>query len=301
MARIIAIANRKGGVGKTTTAVSLGAALAERGKRVLLVDLDSQQSLCDSLRVRVPKPGLADVLFSQLLLGVGYLEEVFADVGNIAVVGGYDLDRTDAQLSSYGSGWEHALDLALGTASSRFDFVLLDCSPSLGCLTVNALTAADQLLVPVQTEFLAVSQLASILSAAERVRATTNPKLEVTGFLPTLFDVRTRHSVEVLMKISSEADRYRVRLFRPIPRTVRIAEAAARGKPVTQYAPRSDAAMAYAALAAEIERAPCGKGTALAATTGETPSTVEHSQAFWEGIAADVIFQSAARAHACAR
>lgn len=291
MARIIAIANRKGGVGKTTTAVSLGAALAGRGRRVLVVDLDSQQNLCVSLRVRAPKPGLGDVLFSQLLLGVGSLGDVLVEAGDFTIVGGFDLELTDAQMNCYGTGWEHALQMALEPESSRFDFVLLDCSPSLGCLTVNALTAADQVLVPVQTEFLAVSQLASIMAAVERVRATTNPRIGVAGFLPTLFDARTRHSVEVLMRISTEADRYRARVFRPIPRTVRVAEAAARGEPISRYAPRSDAAIAYESLAIELERdsrkglAPCP-----VSTMEERPS-MERSQAFWERIAADAILR----------
>jgi chromosome partitioning protein len=254
MARIIAIANRKGGVGKTTTTVSLGAALAARGKRVVLVDLDSQQSLCASVRARPPKPGLADVIFTRVILDIGELQEVLVEVGDMAVAGGYGLEHAEAQLAYYGSGWENALKSVLEPESQFFDFMLLDCSPSLGCLTTIALTAADEVLVPVQTEFLAVKQLAGIMSVVEKIKSKLNPTLEVAGFLPTLFDIRTRHAMEVLMKVSTEADRYGVRLFQPIPRTVRMAEAAASGKPITTYSPQSVASMAYRALAAEIDR-----------------------------------------------
>lgn len=284
MARIIAVANRKGGVGKTTTTVSLGAALAARGKRVLLVDLDSQQSLCSSLKVEAGRPGLGDVLFSHFVVGVGNLQEVFVDVGSMAVAGGCDLAHIDAQLRYYGSGWEYALALTLGNESSLFDFVLLDCSPSLGCLTINALAAADEVLIPIQTEFLAVSQLAAILSTVDSVRESTNPNLEVAGFLPTLFDVRTRHSVDVLMKISTEAVRHGVRVFRPIPRTVRVAEAAASGKPISEFAPQSAAALSYDALAVAIERRHW--------TEDPLKSTMEESQALCERVAAETLLGS---------
>ena len=254
MAHIIAIANRKGGVGKTTTTISLGAALAERGARVLLVDLDSQQNLCASLGARPPKPGLADVLFTKAFLDVGELGEILVDAGGMAIAGGYGLSNLESQLRGYGIGWQHVLKTALTSESELFDFVLLDCNPSLDCLTTIALAAADEILVPVQTEFLAANQLSGIMAAVDDIRATFNPKLEVAGFLPTLFDVRTRHAVEVLMKISTEADRYGARLFHPIPRTIRMAEAAARGEPICKYAPKSTAALAYQAVAAELDR-----------------------------------------------
>ena len=252
MARTVAIANHKGGVGKTTTTVSLGAALAERGQRVLLVDLDIQQNLCTSLRAPTPKPGLADVLFSIALLDAAELSEVLVHVWGMSVAGGYGLADAASQLNYYGRGSEKSLKLALAPQSHLFDFVLLDCGPSLNYLTISALVAAGEVLVPVQTEFLALTQLSSMMSTAQDIKARLNPELKVTGFVPTMYDRRTRHSLEVLEQIAALAYRYRVRAFKPIPKTIRMAEAAATGKPISIYAPESPAALAYNALAAEI-------------------------------------------------
>lgn len=285
MAHVIAIANRKGGVGKTTTALNLGSVLAARGHRVLLVDLDSQQSLAQSLRVPIPKPGLADVLVMQFALGIGDLRGALTDVGGVTVAAGYDLPSIDVELCHYGAGWEWTLRLALEPELDGFDFVFLDCSPSLGSLTMNALAAADEVLVPVQTEFLAVSQLSATLSAVEQVRRSLNGGLRVAGFLPTLFDLRTRHAVEILMKISTQADRYRVRVFRPIPRTVKVPEASASGEALVHYAPRSSAGIAYEELATEIERRGDRRGEIL--VSNPTPSCLSQSQSFCERIAAD--------------
>jgi chromosome partitioning protein len=258
MARIIAVANHKGGVGKTTTTLSLGAALAEKGNRVLLVDLDPQQDLCTSLGVPMPKPGLADVLSTAVLLETADLSDAFVDVGGMTVVGGYDLANAEEYLSYYQDS-EKALGWALVPQSHRFDFVLLDCGPSVSFFTVSALAAADELLVPIQTEFLALNQLPAIMSTVLDVRRRLNPRLRVAGFIPTLFDGRTRHALEIIEQIAVQAIRYQVRAFKPIPKTVRMAEAAAAGRPISQYAPQSSACLAYHALAEEFDREERGR------------------------------------------
>jgi chromosome partitioning protein len=200
MAYSLAIAHRKGGVGKTTTTISLGAALAARGRRVLLVDLDPQQNLTTSLKAPKKKPGLADVLSTAVLLETAELSDTFVDVCGMTVVGGYELASAGNYLSFYKDA-EKALKWAIEPQSCQFDFVLMDCGPSMSFFTISALAAADALLVPVQTEFLALSQIPAIMSTVEDVRRRLNPELEVCGFLPTMFDNRTRHSLEVLEQI----------------------------------------------------------------------------------------------------
>lgn len=253
MARTIAVANLKGGVGKTTTTVSLGAALADRGYRVLLVDIDPQQDLCASLRVRIPRSGLADVLFSLLLFERAELSEAFVEVQGLTVAGGYGLQEAESELAPHKDS-ESALKFVLAPHLDQFDIVLLDCGPSMGYLTRSALTAADEVLIPIQTEFLALHDLPGILSAVESIQARLNPALKVTGLVPTLFDARTRHALQILEKVANQANLYRVPAFQPIPKTIRLAEASAAGRTISEYAPESSAALAYHRLAIEIER-----------------------------------------------
>jgi chromosome partitioning protein len=252
MAHAIAIANHKGGVGKTTTTISLGATLAEKGRDVLLVDLDPQQNLCTSLKALKPRPGLADVLTTAALLETAELSDAFVEACGMTVVGGYDLGNTETYLSYYPEA-EKALHWALAPQAHRFDYILMDCGPSISFFTISALAAANTLLVPIQTEFLALNQLPAIMSTVDDVRTKLNPRLEVGGFLPTMFDGRTRHALEILEQIAVQASRYGVRGLKPIPKTIRLAEAAASGRPISGYAPDSPAAEAYEDLAAEIE------------------------------------------------
>jgi chromosome partitioning protein len=252
MAYAMAIAHRKGGVGKTTTTISLGAALAARGRRVLLVDLDPQQNLSTSLKAPKKKPGLADVLSTAVLLETAELSDAFVDVCGMTVVGGYELASAENYLSFYKDA-EKALKWAIEPQLCQFDFVLMDCGPSMSFFTISALAAADALLVPVQTEFLALSQIPAIMSTVEDVRRRLNAGLEVSGFLPTMFDNRTRHALEVLEQIAVQANRFGTRGFKPVPKTVRMAEASSTGRPISTYAPSSPAALAYEDLAAQIE------------------------------------------------
>ena len=250
-AKVIAIANRKGGVAKTTTTMNLGAALAERGHRVLLIDLDAQQDLCAALRVRLPRPGLADALLSMAVFRTASLSETFVNVHDLTVAGGYGMDELEKKLRLY-PNWETALERALAPCLSSFDFILLDCAPSITCLTVNALVAACEVLVPVQTEFLASNQLPGIMSTIDDIRSRLNPRLRVTGFLPTIFDGRSRHALSTIEHIALQAHLWGVSAFRPIPKTVRLAEAAKAGEPISRFAPESLPARAYRSLAEDV-------------------------------------------------
>jgi len=252
-ARVVAIANRKGGVAKTTTAVNLGAALSARGRRVLLVDLDAQQDLCSALRVTIPRPGLADALLSIALFGSGNLSEAFVRAHGLTIAGGYGLAEAERELTLHKNA-AGALKRALAPHLTRFDFVLLDCAPSIHCLTASALAAARDVVVPIQTEFLAANQLPGIMSAIDDIRSKLNPGLKVAGFLPTMFDGRSRHALEVMEHIASQAHLWGVRAFKPIPKSVRFAEASSAGLPISRYAPESLAARAYESLAEEIDR-----------------------------------------------
>ena len=251
-ARVIAIANRKGGVAKTTTTISLGAALAEKGRRVLLVDLDAQQDLCAALRVPMPRPGLADALLSMAFFETEQLAEAFVDAHGMTIAGGYGVAEAERQLSSH-RNWQRALKLALKPHLPRFDYVLLDCAPSINCLTTNALAAADEVVVPVQTEFLAANQLPCIMSAVDDIRSRLNPGLKVAGFLPTMFDARSRHALSIMEHIALQAHLWGVKAFKPVPKAVRFAEAAEAGRPISRYAPDSLPARAYQSLAEEID------------------------------------------------
>lgn len=252
-AHVIAIANCKGGVAKTTTTVNLGAALAKRGRRVLLVDLDAQQDLCATLKVPLPRPGLADVLLSTAFFGSGDLAEAFVAAHGMTVAGGYGVAHAERELARFGS-CANALSRALERYLPGFDYVLIDCAPSSNCLTTNALAAARDVLVPIQTEFLAANQLPSIMSVVDEVRSKLNARLKVRGFLPTMYDGRSNHALSVMEHIALQAHMWGVRAFQPIPRAVRLSEASEAGSPISRYAPDSAPTRAYDALAAEFDR-----------------------------------------------
>lgn len=271
-ANVIAIANCKGGVAKTTTTVNLGAALASRGRRILLVDLDAQQDLCAALRVRIPRPGLADVLLSSAFFDTGNLAEAFVEAHGMTVAGGYGIAHAERELAANGS-WENALKRALAPYLSQFDYVLLDCAPSSNCLTTNAFVAADDVVVPIQTEFLAANQLSSIMSAVDDVRSRLNSSLRIRGFLPTMYDGRSKHALGVMEHIALQAHMWGVRAFKPIPRAVRLAEASEAGRPIRHYDDDSPAAMAYDELAGEIDHRYRLKVSMLASTQARSVGT----------------------------
>jgi len=250
MSRLISVANQKGGVGKTTTALNIGAAFVARGRRVLLVDMDPQECLTASLRVPTPEVGQS---LSDVLLGETPLAHILVESCGMSLApAGADLAETEVRLLAEPGG-EAALREALASLTTPFDYVIIDCPPSLGLLTLNTLTAAQEVLIPTQTEYLALRRLGAILRTIEKVKKRLNPLLRVAGILPTLYDGRTLHAREVLVQIQ-EALGGEHRIFNPIPRSVRFAEAPVMGRPIFAYAGDLEGAHAYRNLAEELDQ-----------------------------------------------
>ncbi|OBF51426.1 chromosome partitioning protein [Mycobacterium sp. 852002-53434_SCH5985345] len=242
--RVLAVANQKGGVAKTTTVASLGAAMVDEGRRVLLVDLDPQGCLTFSLG---QDPDKLPVSVHEVLLG-----EVEPNAALVTTMEGMtllpaniDLAGAEAMLLMR-AGREYALKRALAKLSDDFDVVIIDCPPSLGVLTLNGLTAADEVIVPLQCETLAHRGVGQFLRTVADVQQITNPELRLLGALPTLYDSRTTHTRDVLVDV---ADRYNLPVLAPpIPRTVRFAEASASGSSV-MAGRKNKGASAYTDLA----------------------------------------------------
>ncbi|MBV8345143.1 MAG: ParA family protein [Candidatus Eremiobacteraeota bacterium] len=249
MARIIALVNQKGGVGKSTTAVNLGAALAMLGSRVLVVDTDPQGNSTTGLGIE--KPGLKHDIYHALMQEIP-LERVIVEteVPNLWLAPAtINLAGADVELVAALSR-ETRLRQALGPVASRYDFVLIDSPPSLGLLTINALTAADDCIIPVQAEFYALEGLAQLTSVIWRVRDALNPTLHVSGVLVTMFDGRTRLSLEVIRELQKYFPR---EVFKTqVPRNVRLSEAPSYGKPAILFDLKSRGAQAYLAVAREM-------------------------------------------------
>jgi chromosome partitioning protein len=242
--RVLVVANQKGGVAKTTTVASLGAAMLDNGRRVLLVDLDPQGCLTFSLG---QDPDKLPVSVHEVLLG-----EVEPNATLVTTVEGMtllpaniDLAGAEAMLLMR-AGREYALKRALAKLADQFDVVIIDCPPSLGVLTLNGLTAADEVIVPLQCETLAHRGVGQFLRTVADVQQITNPNLRLLGALPTLYDSRTTHTRDVLLDV---ADRYELPVLAPpIPRTVRFAEASASGSSVLAGR-KNKGAVAYRELA----------------------------------------------------
>lgn len=245
---VLALANQKGGVAKTTSVASLGAAFAEQGRRVLLVDLDPQACLTFSLGV---DPDTVERSVHDVLTGGVGLEDVVVacDDGVDLVPSTIDLAAAEAMLLAR-PGREYVLRTALEGLETAYDIVLLDCSPSLGVLTLNALTAADGLVVPMPCEMLSHRGVGQLLDTVADVQRILNRDLEVWGILPTLFDGRSNHAREVLADVG---ERYELPVLEPpIPKTVRFAEAPAVGRSVLATARTSKGAQAYREVAAAL-------------------------------------------------
>ncbi len=250
MTEVLAVANQKGGVAKTTTVQSLGVAFAESGRRTLLVDLDPQACLTFSL-------GFDPDALGRSLHDVFVRREGIAEVTR-AVPGVAGLDLVPATIDLAGSevhlltrtGREHVLQRALEPVRTNYDLILVDCPPSLGILTINGLTAADAVVIPLQCEALSHRGVGQLLETIEDVRAFANAQLQVRGIVATMYDDRTRHSRHIIEEVES---RYGIPVLHPpVRKSIRFAEAPARGKSILQHAPDSPGAVAYRALASAL-------------------------------------------------
>jgi chromosome partitioning protein len=249
-ARIIAVANQKGGVGKTTSTINLGATLAEYGRRVLLVDFDPQGALSVGLGVQ---PHQLDRTVHNLLMEREVkVDEVIIPTkvpGMDLLPSNIDLSAAEVQLVSE-VGREQALGRVLRPVLGDYDMVLVDCQPSLGLLTINALTCADSVLIPLECEYFSLRGVALLMDTIEKVRDRLNPRLAISGILATMYDPRTVHTREVRARV---IEAFGELVFdSTINRTVRFPETTVVGEPITRWAPNSAGAEAYRQLAREV-------------------------------------------------
>ncbi|GAB3163147.1 ParA family protein [Myceligenerans halotolerans] len=249
-ARIIAMCNQKGGVGKTTTTINLGACLAEHGRKVLLVDFDPQGAASVGIGVN---PHELDVTIYNVLMERGVrIEDALIESG----IDGLDvlpanIDLSAAEVQLVGEvARESVLSRALRPIVDDYDVILIDCQPSLGLLTVNALTAAHGVLIPLECEFFALRGVALLVETIEKVRDRLNPALEIDGILPTMYDSRTLHSREVVARVHEAFGD--TLLHSVIGRTVKFPDATVAAEPITAYAPGHPGASAYRQLAREL-------------------------------------------------
>lgn len=249
MAQIISVANQKGGVGKTTTTVNLGACLASLGKKVLLVDMDAQGNATSGVGIRKPDvtQDIYDVLVNELSIADATL---VTEHENLSIVPAtLQLAGAEIELTSM-MARESRLKGSLAEVTDLYDFILIDCPPSLGHLTINSFTASDSILIPVQCEYYALEGLSQLLNTVRLVQKHFNPDLEIEGVLLTMYDARTNLGNEVVAEVRKY---FREKVYETIiPRNIRLSEAPSHGKPIIDYDPRSRGAEVYQALAKEV-------------------------------------------------
>ena len=249
-ARVLALCNQKGGVGKTTSTINLGAALTEYGRRVLLVDFDPQGALSVGLGVQPHQ--LDRTIYNVLMESSVSLDDVLLKTnvpGMDLVPSNIDLSAAEVQLVGEVAR-EQTLARMLGPTIPDYDFVLIDCQPSLGLLTVNALTAADAVIIPLECEFFSLRGVALLIDTIEKIRERLNPRLHVEGILATMYDARTVHGREVFARV---VEAFGDTVFDTVvTRTVRFPETTVAGEPITTWAPSSSGAAQYRALAKEV-------------------------------------------------
>jgi chromosome partitioning protein len=248
MGKIIAIANQKGGVGKTTTAVNLSAAIAQAGKKVLMADLDPQGNTTSGLgRTVNERSSIYDALMGRAVLK-NCIQQT--DIKKLHLIGAdIRLAGAEVELVSV-KDREFFLKKLLGAIRDDYDFIFVDCPPSLSLLTLNALAAADSVLVPIQCEYYALEGVTALMNTINRVKHTFNPQLEIEGILLTMLDGRTNLGIQVVDQVKKH---FKKAVFATmIPRNVRLGEAPSHGEPICLYDPKSSGAMAYEALAKEV-------------------------------------------------
>jgi chromosome partitioning protein len=248
-ARIIAMCNQKGGVGKTTTTINLAAALAEYGRKILVVDFDPQGALSVNLDADYQDATtIYDLLMDSTLDPVAAIQKT--SIENLDIIpANIDLSAAEMNLVTE-MGRERVLDGILKKVKNDYDIIFIDCQPSLGLLTVNALTAAHGVLIPMATEFFALRGVALLVQTIDKVKARTNPSLELDGLIPTMHDARTLHAREVLARLQ---EAFPTLVFdTAIARTVKFPDATVARKPITQFAPTSVAAESYRRVAREL-------------------------------------------------